>query len=52
MAAFAYSISDHTNDIGDWCPWSGALVPEDEAHNEEFTCPAMCADATVEETRS
>lgn len=44
-------INEHTNDIGDWCPWSGRAVSisEEEVEDGSFSCPAMCADSGVEE---
>lgn len=42
-------INEHSNDIGDWCPWSGTAATEDDLHDEDFACPALCADSGVEE---
>lgn len=29
------TVPSHTNDIGDWCPWSGMTSPDG-------TCPIYC----------
>lgn len=34
----------HTNDIGDWCPWSGAPITDED----DDRCPAGCRDSEVD----
>lgn len=44
--------NQHSNDIGDWCSWSGTRVglPEDEW--DEVRCPAGCSASHVEEAEA
>lgn len=37
----AYVWSEHDNDSGDWCPWSGTVTVEPDPHEKE-ACPARC----------
>jgi hypothetical protein len=32
-----YVFNEHTNDLGDWCPYSGQPAPDDDA-----ACPQGC----------
>ena len=41
-----FRFSDHANDIGDWCPWSGTLLAEGY---EDDRCPALCRASRVTE---
>lgn len=34
--------NNHCNDLGDWCPWSGEPIPDDEGTGR---CPAGCRDS-------
>lgn len=43
-----YRFVNHSNDIGDWCPWSGKPVVGDRLH-EDDPCPAMCRASRIEE---
>lgn len=37
-------FNDHNNDIGDWCPWSGA---DADGHGTDDRCPAGCKQSAV-----
>lgn len=37
--------NEHTNDLGDWCPWSGEPAPESD--HDYPACPARCRDSDV-----
>lgn len=42
--------NDHSNDIGDWCTWSGKPVDEDDLDDpDEDRCPALCRASRVED---
>lgn len=44
-----FEWNEHNNDIGDWCPWSGARAYLGELG---ATCPARCRDAELVEVTS
>lgn len=47
----AYRYTEHTNDIGDSCPYSGELVqPEPTENEEDVACPQNCRDSGIERT--
>jgi hypothetical protein len=37
-------FNNHSNDIGDWCPYSGEPVPED--YNDD-RCPQWCRASAI-----
>lgn len=39
-------INNHTNDIGDWCPWSHTSVTPGYTWDR---CPADCTKSAVED---
>lgn len=39
--------NEHTNDLGDWCPWSGQEASNSDI--EDDACPARCRASRVEE---
>jgi hypothetical protein len=41
-------VCEHSNELGDWCPWSGTEVAEVE-DVDFFCCPAGCRDSGIEE---
>lgn len=41
-------INDHSNDLGDWCPWSN--TPAGRVDDPDaFACPAMCRDSGLDD---
>jgi hypothetical protein len=42
-----YRWTEHSNDIGDWCPWSGGPTTADPS-DDDHRCPARCAASSIE----
>lgn len=55
VARVQYSWAQHSNDIGDFCPWSGKPLSREMTEGimlgceDDITCPQLCRAATVEE---
>ncbi|MBQ1048470.1 hypothetical protein KBX50_08325 [Micromonospora sp. C51] len=39
--------TEHNNQLGDWCPWSGKHAPADS--DDDDPCPALCPDSGTEQ---
>lgn len=42
--------NDHTDDLGNWCPWSGRIV--DRSYGDDDVCPAMCRASYITEQQA
>jgi hypothetical protein len=44
-----YRFNYHSNELGDWCPWSHVKVTQKLAESDDTACPAVCPDSNIEE---